>query len=167
MPIRLVKGAYWDAETFESDAHSVEAPQFLNKEETDLHFRQLIIRSFEASPHEKSRQPFNPRRATRGRKAKKRRKGLGQGEAEARGGEAQGRGAGRGHEEAQRAPLPAARGARRLWCPLAQNRSMHRLPAVRAAQIERRRARSIRAPRPPAGRLQSALRPPMRLRCIF
>ena len=51
MPIRLVKGAYWDAETFESDAHSVEAPQFLNKEETDLHFRQLIIRTFEASPH--------------------------------------------------------------------------------------------------------------------
>ncbi|MDC0254780.1 bifunctional proline dehydrogenase/L-glutamate gamma-semialdehyde dehydrogenase [Bacteriovoracales bacterium] len=51
MPIRLVKGAYWDAETFESDAHSVEAPQFLNKEETDLHFRQLIIKVFEFSPH--------------------------------------------------------------------------------------------------------------------
>ncbi len=42
MPIRLVKGAYWDAETIEADAHSFDAPQFLNKEETDLNFRQMI-----------------------------------------------------------------------------------------------------------------------------
>ncbi len=41
MPIRLVKGAYWDAETIEAEAHSHHAPQFLNKEESDLHFRQL------------------------------------------------------------------------------------------------------------------------------
>ncbi len=42
MPIRLVKGAYWDAETIEAEAHNFMAPQYLNKEETDLHFRQLI-----------------------------------------------------------------------------------------------------------------------------
>jgi RHH-type transcriptional regulator, proline utilization regulon repressor / proline dehydrogenase / delta 1-pyrroline-5-carboxylate dehydrogenase len=41
MPIRLVKGAYWDAETIEAEVHSHHAPQFLNKEETDLHFRQI------------------------------------------------------------------------------------------------------------------------------
>ena len=42
MPIRLVKGAYWDAETIEGEAHQFIPPQFLNKEESDLHFRQLI-----------------------------------------------------------------------------------------------------------------------------
>ncbi len=42
MPIRLVKGAYWDAETIEGQAHSFAAPQFLNKEETDLMFRHII-----------------------------------------------------------------------------------------------------------------------------
>lgn len=41
MPIRLVKGAYWDAETIEGEAHQFIPPQFLNKEESDLHFRQL------------------------------------------------------------------------------------------------------------------------------
>lgn len=41
IPIRLVKGAYWDAETIEAEVHSHHAPQFLNKEESDLHFRQL------------------------------------------------------------------------------------------------------------------------------
>lgn len=51
MPVRLVKGAYWDAETVEADAHSFNAPQFLNKEETDIHFRQLIIKIYEAHPH--------------------------------------------------------------------------------------------------------------------
>ncbi|OUR97911.1 hypothetical protein A9Q84_06870 [Halobacteriovorax marinus] len=51
MPIRIVKGAYWDAETIEADAHGFDAPEFLNKEETDLHFRQLIIKIFEANPH--------------------------------------------------------------------------------------------------------------------
>lgn len=51
MPVRLVKGAYWDAETVEGEAHSFNAPQFLNKEETDIHFRQLIIKIYEAHPH--------------------------------------------------------------------------------------------------------------------
>jgi len=41
MPIRLVKGAYWDAETVETKAHNLESFQFLNKEETDLNFRQM------------------------------------------------------------------------------------------------------------------------------
>lgn len=35
IPIRLVKGAYWDAETIEAEAHSFNPPEFLNKEETD------------------------------------------------------------------------------------------------------------------------------------
>lgn len=47
MPIRLVKGAYWDAETIEGEAHQFIPPQFLNKEESDLHFRQLIHMSLE------------------------------------------------------------------------------------------------------------------------
>lgn len=51
MPVRLVKGAYWDAETVEGNAHSFNAPQFLNKEETDIHFRQLIYKIYEAYPH--------------------------------------------------------------------------------------------------------------------
>jgi RHH-type proline utilization regulon transcriptional repressor/proline dehydrogenase/delta 1-pyrroline-5-carboxylate dehydrogenase len=51
MPVRLVKGAYWDAETVEGNAHNFNAPQFLNKEETDIHFRQLIYKIFEAYPH--------------------------------------------------------------------------------------------------------------------
>lgn len=45
MPIRLVKGAYWDAETVEGDAHNFNAPQFLNKEETDIHFRQIVCKA--------------------------------------------------------------------------------------------------------------------------
>jgi RHH-type proline utilization regulon transcriptional repressor/proline dehydrogenase/delta 1-pyrroline-5-carboxylate dehydrogenase len=51
MPVRLVKGAYWDAETVEAIVHNFNAPQFLNKEETDIHFRQLIIKIYEAHPH--------------------------------------------------------------------------------------------------------------------
>ena len=51
MPIRLVKGAYWDVETIEADAHSWNAPEFLNKEESDLLYRQLIARTFELWPH--------------------------------------------------------------------------------------------------------------------
>jgi RHH-type transcriptional regulator, proline utilization regulon repressor / proline dehydrogenase / delta 1-pyrroline-5-carboxylate dehydrogenase len=51
MPIRLVKGAYWDAETVEAQAHSYNAPQFLNKEETDLMFRQMIHRILEHGEH--------------------------------------------------------------------------------------------------------------------
>ncbi len=48
MPIRLVKGAYWDAETVEAKAHSHIAPQFLNKVETDIHYRQLIFKILES-----------------------------------------------------------------------------------------------------------------------
>ena len=51
LPIRLVKGAYWDAETVEAKAHNLPSFEFLNKEETDLHFRQLIIRILENYPH--------------------------------------------------------------------------------------------------------------------
>jgi RHH-type proline utilization regulon transcriptional repressor/proline dehydrogenase/delta 1-pyrroline-5-carboxylate dehydrogenase len=51
MPIRLVKGAYWDAETVEAEAHGHDAPEFLNKEETDIHFRQMIYEIFKANPH--------------------------------------------------------------------------------------------------------------------
>ncbi|MBY0517103.1 MAG: bifunctional proline dehydrogenase/L-glutamate gamma-semialdehyde dehydrogenase [Bacteriovoracaceae bacterium] len=51
MPIRLVKGAYWDAETIEAQVHSHHAPQFLNKEESDLHFRQLAYLAFENEEH--------------------------------------------------------------------------------------------------------------------
>ncbi|HXH29427.1 MAG TPA: proline dehydrogenase family protein [Bacteriovoracaceae bacterium] len=51
MPIRLVKGAYWDAETIEGEAHQFTPPQFLNKEESDLHFRQLAYLSLSHHPH--------------------------------------------------------------------------------------------------------------------
>ena len=51
MPIRLVKGAYWDAETVEAKAHSYDAPQFINKEETDIHYRQLMIVVLDNFPH--------------------------------------------------------------------------------------------------------------------
>ncbi|WP_412473502.1 proline dehydrogenase family protein [Halobacteriovorax sp. YZS-1-1] len=51
MPIRLVKGAYWDAETVEAEAHAHNAPEFLNKEETDINFRQMIDETFKAFPH--------------------------------------------------------------------------------------------------------------------
>ena len=51
MPIRLVKGAYWDVETIDADAHSWNAPEFLNKEESDLLYRQLVVKIFESWPH--------------------------------------------------------------------------------------------------------------------
>ena len=51
MPIRLVKGAYWDAETVEADAHSYDAPEFVNKGETDIHYRQLVIEILRNHPH--------------------------------------------------------------------------------------------------------------------
>ena len=51
MPIRLVKGAYWDAETIEAKVHCHDAPEFLNKEETDLHFRQLMYLILQNSDH--------------------------------------------------------------------------------------------------------------------
>ncbi len=51
MAIRLVKGAYWDAETIEAEAHQFESPQFLNKEESDIHFRQLAAMTLENGEH--------------------------------------------------------------------------------------------------------------------
>ena len=51
MPVRLVKGAYWDVETIDADAHFWNAPQFLNKEESDLLYRQLVVKIFESWPH--------------------------------------------------------------------------------------------------------------------
>ena len=42
-PIRLVKGAYWDAETIEGAAHDFPAPQLLNKPETDAMFQWLCL----------------------------------------------------------------------------------------------------------------------------
>ena len=51
MPIRLVKGAYWDAETIEGEAHQFTPPQFLNKEESDIHFRQLAYKALQNHEH--------------------------------------------------------------------------------------------------------------------
>jgi RHH-type proline utilization regulon transcriptional repressor/proline dehydrogenase/delta 1-pyrroline-5-carboxylate dehydrogenase len=51
MPIRLVKGAYWDGETIEARAHSHTPYQFLNKEETDIHFRQMIAEVLKTHQH--------------------------------------------------------------------------------------------------------------------
>lgn len=51
MRIRLVKGAYWDAETIEGEAHQFLPPQFLNKEESDLHFRQLSYLALKNHEH--------------------------------------------------------------------------------------------------------------------
>ncbi len=51
MPLRLVKGAYWDAETIEAEAHQFMPPQFLNKEESDLHFRQLAYMILKNGEH--------------------------------------------------------------------------------------------------------------------
>lgn len=42
--IRLVKGAYWDAETIEAEAHHERPAQWLNKAETDLCFQALTLR---------------------------------------------------------------------------------------------------------------------------
>ena len=51
MPIRLVKGAYWDAETVEAHAHSYDPPQFINKDETDLIYRKLMVVILKNAPH--------------------------------------------------------------------------------------------------------------------
>lgn len=48
MPIRLVKGAYWDAETTEAAAHRDMAPQWLNKVETDRCYQLLVLRCLRA-----------------------------------------------------------------------------------------------------------------------
>lgn len=50
MPLRLVKGAYWDAETTEATAHDHVAPQFLNKSETDSMFQMLALRILANGP---------------------------------------------------------------------------------------------------------------------
>jgi RHH-type proline utilization regulon transcriptional repressor/proline dehydrogenase/delta 1-pyrroline-5-carboxylate dehydrogenase len=47
--VRLVKGAYWDAETAEAAAQDVPAPTFWNKAETDIHFQQLVLCILERS----------------------------------------------------------------------------------------------------------------------
>jgi RHH-type proline utilization regulon transcriptional repressor/proline dehydrogenase/delta 1-pyrroline-5-carboxylate dehydrogenase len=47
--VRLVKGAYWDAETAEAEAQDVPAPTFWNKAETDIHFQQLVLYILEQS----------------------------------------------------------------------------------------------------------------------
>lgn len=44
VPIRLVKGAYWDEEGTEAHAHGYDSPQFRNKAETDVLFQQLALR---------------------------------------------------------------------------------------------------------------------------
>ncbi len=44
VPIRLVKGAYWDEEGTHAMANGYDAPQFLNKAETDVLFQQLCLR---------------------------------------------------------------------------------------------------------------------------
>lgn len=51
MPIRLVKGAYWDSETINAKANGQDAPQFLSKKETDGNFRFLAEKTLESSPH--------------------------------------------------------------------------------------------------------------------
>ncbi len=49
MPVRLVKGAYWDAETTEAAANDHLAPQWLNKAETDVMFQLLTLRALDAA----------------------------------------------------------------------------------------------------------------------
>ena len=51
LPIRLVKGAYWDAETVDAMAHSYDPPQFINKKETDHHFGQMMVKILKNFPH--------------------------------------------------------------------------------------------------------------------
>jgi RHH-type transcriptional regulator, proline utilization regulon repressor / proline dehydrogenase / delta 1-pyrroline-5-carboxylate dehydrogenase len=47
--VRLVKGAYWDAETAEAESQDVPSPTFWNKPETDIHFQQLVLGILERS----------------------------------------------------------------------------------------------------------------------
>ncbi len=49
-PIRLVKGAYWDAETIEGAANDFPAPQLLNKPETDALYQLLCLKILQAGP---------------------------------------------------------------------------------------------------------------------
>lgn len=49
LSIRLVKGAYWDAETMQAAAHGRLPEQFLCKSETDLQFQHLLVQLIAAS----------------------------------------------------------------------------------------------------------------------
>ncbi|MCK5072994.1 MAG: bifunctional proline dehydrogenase/L-glutamate gamma-semialdehyde dehydrogenase [Bacteriovoracaceae bacterium] len=49
-PVRLVKGAYWNEETVTCESMGWNSFQFLNKEETDLHYRQLMVKIMELDP---------------------------------------------------------------------------------------------------------------------
>lgn len=51
LAIRLVKGAYWDAETIEAEAHHERPAQWLNKSETDLCFQALTLRILRHPEH--------------------------------------------------------------------------------------------------------------------
>ncbi len=51
MPLRLVKGAYWDFEMIEAEAAGQTPLLFLNKEETDLMFRAMTVRILEEGEH--------------------------------------------------------------------------------------------------------------------
>jgi len=51
MAVRLVKGAYWDAETIEATAHDHLAPQFLNKAESDAAFQALCLATLAHGDH--------------------------------------------------------------------------------------------------------------------
>ncbi|MBF0314755.1 MAG: bifunctional proline dehydrogenase/L-glutamate gamma-semialdehyde dehydrogenase [Oligoflexia bacterium] len=42
LQLRLVKGAYWDSETLEARRESYNSYQFLNKEESDIYFREMV-----------------------------------------------------------------------------------------------------------------------------
>lgn len=48
--VRLVKGAYWNSEMQYAKEHSIDSLHFINKEETDIHYRQLIIYILERYP---------------------------------------------------------------------------------------------------------------------
>ncbi|HEU0316029.1 MAG TPA: proline dehydrogenase family protein [Solirubrobacteraceae bacterium] len=50
LAVRLVKGAYWDAETAQAAQHGWEPPVFAEKSETDRSFEALTTRLIEAGP---------------------------------------------------------------------------------------------------------------------
>ncbi len=50
LAVRLVKGAYWDAETAQAAQHGWEPPVFAEKSETDRSFETLTTRLIEAGP---------------------------------------------------------------------------------------------------------------------
>jgi proline dehydrogenase len=50
LAVRLVKGAYWDAETAEAAQHGWEPPVFAEKSETDRSFEALTTRLIDAGP---------------------------------------------------------------------------------------------------------------------